>query len=291
MTSLLVFGANGQLARSIAQAAEEVSIECERVGRDRLDLLAGTNLDERLDAVLAGKSSSRLVINAAAYTQVDRAESEQAQAYQLNTTAAGAISSACERAGLPIVHISTDFVFSGPRNTPWSETDTTAPLGVYGTTKLAGETAVARANPRHLIIRTAWLLSEFPGNFLTTMLRLGTQRTSLSVVNDQVGSPTSTHELARTLVSLAQMSEDDCPPWGVYHFAGPDTMSWAELARRIFQRAGLDTPVEDIVAADYGAPAPRPAFSALDSGKLQRATGLSHRPLAVVLDEILQRRD
>lgn len=290
MTSLLVFGANGQLAKSIARAADKAAIECECVGRDGLDLLAEADLDERLDAALAGKPPSGLVINAAAYTQVDRAEGEPAQARQLNASAAGAISAACERVGRPIVQVSTDFVFSGVRNTPWTETDTTAPLGVYGTTKLAGETAVAGANPHHLIIRTAWLLSEFPGNFLTTMLRLGTQRTSLPVVSDQVGSPTSTHELARALVSLAQMTESNLPPWGVYHFAGPEPMSWAELARRIFQRAGVDTPVEDIFAADYGAPAPRPAYSALDSSKLQRATGLSHRPLDVVLDEILKRR-
>lgn len=290
MIQLLVFGANGQLAKSIARAALAKAIPCECIGRQRLDLHRETELAGCLDTLLARQPASTIVINTAAYTHVDHAENEKALAGHLNTSAAGAISAACERAGLPILHISTDFVFSGARNIPWTEADMPAPLGIYGTTKWEGEKAVAAANPRHLVIRTAWLLSEYSGNFLTTMLRLGSERSTLSVVGDQVGSPTSSHDLAHALVALAEQVVTGSVEWGIYHFAGPETMSWAELARTIFSRAGMDTQVENITAEAYGAPAPRPAYSALDSRKLKRATGLSHRPLKVSLDEILRRR-
>jgi dTDP-4-dehydrorhamnose reductase len=289
LSKLLVFGANGQLAKAIAKRAHATGRTCECVGRDRVDLASPEEARLNVARLMAHQPKQTVVINTAAYTQVDKAESDAKTAFFLNAEAAGLVAAQCQLRAFPLIHISTDFVFSGPADSPFSEDAPKRPLGVYGQSKAAGENAVIDACASHLIIRTAWLVSEHPGNFLTTMLRLAKGRDVLSVVADQLGSPTSTHDLAAALVDLADHASSKTIDWGVYHFAGPETMSWAELARRIFSLANYQVEVREITGEAYGAPAPRPAFSALDSSKIKRATGLTHRPLDIALRELLER--
>lgn len=291
MSKLLVFGANGQLAKAIAERAHATGRTCECVGRDVVDLASPAEAGVDIERLMARQPEQTVIINTAAYTQVDKAESDARTAFAVNAEAAGLIAAQCQLRAFPLIHISTDFVFSGSAQRPLPEDAPTRPLGVYGQSKAAGERAVMDACASHLIIRTAWLVSEHPGNFLTTMLRLAKDRASLSVVADQFGSPTSTHDLAAALIDLADRARSGTVKWGVYHFAGPEMMSWAELARRIFSLANCHVEVCDTTAAAYGAPAPRPEFSVLDSSKMKRATGLTHRPLDEALRDILSRMD
>lgn len=289
MSKLLVFGANGQLATAIAEHARACGRTCECVGREMVDLASPADARLAIEELMARQPEQTVIINTAAYTQVDKAENDAKTAFAVNAEAAGLIAAQCQAKAFPLIHVSTDFVFSGPGQTPLTEDAPTRPLGVYGQSKAAGERAVMETCASHLIIRTAWLVSEHPGNFLTTMLRLAEDRDALSVVADQFGSPTSTHDLASALIDLANRASSESIDWGIYHFAGPEPMSWAELARRIFSLANRQVEVSDITAEAYGAPAPRPAFSALDSSKIERATGLTHRPLDIALREILER--
>jgi dTDP-4-dehydrorhamnose reductase len=222
----------------------------------------------------------QIVLNAAAYTAVDRAESDAAAAFAINRDGAGALARACESAGCPIVHISTDYVFDGSKTDPYVETDTTNPIGVYGRSKLEGEAAVAAANSRHLIVRTAWLYAPYGQNFLRTMLRLASERAELRVVGDQHGNPTYVPHLADVLLALAgriaAVPQDQ--PWGIYHAAGLGDATWAQFAAAIVRagaRLGVpEIPVRPIPTDEYPTPVRRPANSRLDCGKLQRTFGL-----------------
>lgn len=225
-----------------------------------------------------------IVVNAAAYTAVDKAESEQDAAYAANATGAGALAGACDRRKIPIIHISTDYVFDGKKSSPYVETDAVGPTSVYGRSKLEGERLVAAATPQHVILRTAWVHSPFGNNFVKTMLRLAETRAELGVVDDQWGTPSYAPHLAATILSiagtLADRTSDGAEPWGIYHAAGTgDSTTWCGFARHVFSEAaalGLShAKVNPIPTSAYPTPAARPANSRLDTKKLEAVFGTS----------------
>ncbi len=286
--SVLVIGRTGQLARAL-----EGTPGWRSAGRDEADLS-----EPGAAAGLVARTRPAWVMNAAAYTGVDRAESEPALAERINAGATGEIAAAAADAGAAFLHVSTDYVFDGAKTGPWREEDPVAPLGVYGRSKLLGERLALSANPRTVILRTAWLYAPWGANFVRTMLRLGSERAHLRVVDDQRGSPTSALDLAdacrRVIGALDDAPADDAR-WGVYHYAGLGAVSWAGFAREIFalaaERRLIDRvpEVEPIGTADYPTAARRPANSTLDCTRFERTFGLAPRPWRKALAETLDR--
>jgi len=230
------------------------------------------------------------VINAAAYTAVDRAESEVEAAFAVNRDGPANLARACERAGISLIHISTDYVFDGSKQGAYVEGDPVSPLGVYGESKLAGEEAVRTLCPKHLILRTSWVFSAHGNNFVKTMLRLGAEREELGVVADQFGKPTSAAEIARLILDTLPDTEGK---WGTYHLAQPDAVSWHGFAEAIFdaaKRQGIVMKVEQvqpISTADYPTPARRPANSELDCRLLKSVFGVTIRGWRESLAEVI----
>jgi len=281
---ILVIGRSGQLACSLIQAAERARLMPGRqpivltaLGRPDVDLTQ----PEPLAEVIA-RYAPDVVVNAAAYTSVDKAETEPEAAFALNAVGAGALARCTARANAALIHVSTDYVFDGTKAHAYVEDDPTAPLGVYGRSKLEGERLVAAGNPRHLIVRTAWVVSPNGNNFCKTMLRLATERDRLRVVDDQIGTPTYAPDLASVILDLAAAADgrlDDAPIWGVYHAANAGVASWADVAEAIMQEAARhgqrSVPVERIATSEFPTPARRPANSRLDTSKLRRTFGLA----------------
>lgn len=284
---VLVTGANGQLGTELARIAWPQGWEVVALGRDALDLSDA--------AALAAKVTERpwgAVINAAAYTAVDKAESDSVTAWTVNALAPAALAAACAAACVPIVQVSTDYVFAGDRKGAWDVTDPVAPLGVYGASKLGGELAVRTSGARHAIVRTAWVMSAHGNNFVKTMLRVGVTNPVLRVVDDQTGSPTSAADLAQALMTIAvRLAEDADAPTGIFHFSNAGAVTWAGFARAIFAGSGLrGGPVAEITpitTADYPTPARRPANSLLSTAALTAAYGIAPRPWDAALGDIL----
>ena len=278
---LLITGWQGQLAQAlVTRSMRDASVEACAVGRPALDLCSLPTIERALSDV-----RPTLVINTAAYTAVDAAESDVDAAFALNADGAGQIARAAARKGVPIVHISTDYVYDGTKATAYVETDPTNPVSVYGRSKLAGEEAVARENSDHVILRTSWVYSATGKNFVKTMLRLGAERPAVSVVADQWGCPTYAPHLADAILQIARGlstartdSRGSQPRWGIYHAAGSGETNWLEFARVVFAEAGArGAKVPDVTAittAQYPTPASRPANSRLDCEKLTQAFGV-----------------
>jgi dTDP-4-dehydrorhamnose reductase len=275
---LLVFGQTGQVARELARIAPGATF----LGRDRADLT-----DPAACAVAVTASDADAVINAAAWTAVDKAEAEEPLATLVNGAAPTAMARAAADRGIPFLHISTDYVFDGAGSLPFAPDHPTAPLGAYGRSKLAGELGVRAAGGPHLILRTSWVVSAHGTNFVKTMLRLGRERDSLRVVADQIGGPTPAAGIARTLVTLAAALRDGAPG-GTHHFSGAPDVSWAEFARAIMAGAGLDCRIEDIPSTDYPSPARRPLNSRLDCSSLETAFGIRRPDWQAGLADILK---
>jgi dTDP-4-dehydrorhamnose reductase len=287
---LLVFGANGQVAQEIGRIAAGFGFSATLAGRDRVDLLSQDG------SALLDELRPRAVINAAAYTAVDRAEQEPAAAYRLNGEIPGLLAKACKDRGLAFVHISTDYVFDGSKAGPYVETDARAPLGVYGASKAQGEEAIAAVGGEYAIVRTAWVYSAFGANFVKTMLRLAATRDELGVVADQHGCPTWAQDVATATLLLSQrLIAGDPAAQGIFHAAGLGDASWAEFARAIFAgsaaRGGPAAVVKSITTADYPTPARRPANSRLACERLEGVLGWRPGPwresLSICLDELL----
>ncbi|TGT41339.1 dTDP-4-dehydrorhamnose reductase [Mesorhizobium sp. M8A.F.Ca.ET.165.01.1.1] len=266
---LLVTGRDGQVAASLLEAGQaRAGVEVVAIGRPELDL---ARPDTVIDAITAARPD--IVVSAAAYTAVDQAEDEPDLAFAVNATGAGKVAEAAARLGVPIIHLSTDYVFDGSAPRAYVETDPTAPLGVYGASKLAGEQAVAAANPRHLILRTAWVYSPFGKNFVKTMLRLAADRDEISVVSDQCGNPTSALDIADAILHAATTlhRDKDVAAFGTYHLAGTGETNWSGFARHILDTSlksgGPWARVRDITTMDYPTKARRPANSRLSSAK------------------------
>jgi dTDP-4-dehydrorhamnose reductase len=234
-----------------------------------------------------------LIVNAAAYTQVEQAESDSRKAFAVNEDGARLVAETCAASGVPLVHFSTDYVFDGTLPRPYTEADATHPLGVYGKSKLAGEQAIIRAHERHIILRTSWVYAAHGHNFVKTMLRLGEDKDrKLAVVADQTGCPTSARDLAEAVNVLAPLLKTARLPWGVYHCAGAGTTTWHGFAQEIFrlreELTGLGPPVVGAIpSSEYPSKCPRPKNSALDCGRLQRLTGIALRPWQTALREVM----
>jgi dTDP-4-dehydrorhamnose reductase len=275
---ILVAGKEGQLARCLVAEAHRRTVPLIALGRPQLDLTVADSIENALAAV-----APRAIVNAAAYTAVDRAESEPALAFAVNCHGAGLIGAAAARRGVPFIHISTDYVFDGRKAAPYREDDAPAPLNAYGRSKHAGEDAVRAACPAGLILRTSWLYSPVCHNFMTTMLRLAETRDVVRVVDDQRGAPTAAPDLARAILDLAARmiamnSREAGDAAGIYHLAGAGATTWFGFAAAIFAgwaRRGRRVPaLEPITTADYPTPAQRPHNSLLDCSKIERAFGL-----------------
>ncbi|MDO5527861.1 MAG: dTDP-4-dehydrorhamnose reductase [Paracoccus sp. (in: a-proteobacteria)] len=277
---LLVFGETGQVARELARLAPEARF----VARSALDL----GDDPRAIGDLIAEARPMAVINAAAYTAVDRAEAEPDLARRINADAPGAMAAACARLAIPFVHISTDYVFDGSGNEARDEDAQAAPLGVYGSSKLAGEAAVADAGGQYAVLRTSWVFSVHGQNFVKTMLRLGAEREALRIVSDQIGGPTPARDIAAACLSMAGKMTADAAKGGVYHFSGAPELSWADFAAEIFARAGITCRIEPIPSADYPTPARRPLNSRLDCAKITRDFGVARPDWRTGLDEVLE---
>ncbi|MFV0299108.1 MAG: dTDP-4-dehydrorhamnose reductase [Hyphomicrobiaceae bacterium] len=277
---LLIAGWHGQLATALLDLAPgDPDVKALAAGRPALDLCEPASITRAMTDF-----GPDIVINAAAYTAVDKAETDQQAAFALNRDGPGLLAEAAARRGAAIIHVSTDYVFDGRKPTSYVEDDPTGPLSVYGKSKLAGEQAVQAANPRHAIVRTAWVHSAGGNNFVKTMLRLAGERDHLRVVDDQIGSPTYAPHLAAAMLALARRivaADATSPAWGIYHAAGSGEVTWCGLAREIFRVSsalgGPSAEVEAITTADYPTPAPRPANSRLDCGKLATMHGI-HMP-------------
>lgn len=287
---ILLTGATGQLGREICRSRLPPETSLIAASRSRLDLTRPSEI-----ASFVQQIRPDLIINAAAYTSVDRAESEPSLAFAINCDGAETLAKAAAAQQIPIVQFSTDYVFDGCKESGWSEEDYPHPLNVYGESKLAGEIAVSTANRRHLILRVSWLYSAQGSNFLLSMLRLGRERDHLSIIDDQIGRPTSATDLADAAIGmiLKAMSDDRC--WGLYHFSnsGPP-VSWYGFADEIFRQAerrmGRRPDLERISTEEFNAPAVRPKNSVFNLGKIGRVFGIEPQPwqsaLAAVLREV-----
>lgn len=284
---ILVTGAAGQLGRALMALDWPAGVSLE--GRTRVEL----DISNRASVDAAFAVPYDLVINAAAFTAVDRAESEAEQAFAINDTGVRNLADACARSGAAMIHVSTDYVFDGEKAEPYVEEDPVAPLGVYGRSKATGEAALRETLPRHVILRTAWVYDAQGPNFVKTMLRLGAERDLLRVVADQQGTPTAAGDLAAAIGTVAQsiLAGGTEAAWGTYHCTNSGETNWHAFACEIFERAapwlGRRPRVEAITTAEYPTPARRPANSRLDNGKLERSFGLRLRPWPEALDDTL----
>lgn len=276
---ILIVGSTGQVARALVERAARHGVPVVAHGRPVLDLERPAGLGS---AVVDIRPSA--IVNAAAYTAVDKAESEPERAFAINRDGAAALARAAAVLGVPFVHLSTDYVYDGGKAEPYREDDATGPAGVYGRSKLEGEEAVRAASPKAIILRTAWVYSPFGNNFVKTMLRLAGERDRLRVVADQVGSPTSALDIAEAILAILRRIEPDRPEaWaGTYHLAGSGEASWCDLARATLEIAAMHgrraVPVDAITTADYPTPARRPANSRLDTERLAEAFGVRLPP-------------
>ena len=286
---ILVAGANGQVASALTKACAGSGVALHALGRPALDIRDIATIRAALDA-----TRPDIIVNAAAYTAVDDAESHADEAFAINAQGAANIARVCAQAGVPLVHLSTDYVFDGKRPAPYVESDLPSPLSVYGHSKLRGEELVAQAHPHHLILRTAWVYSAHGRCFPRTMLRAAMSGRTLRVVDDQFGNPTSADAIASTILTLADAILKSARPaqWGVFHMAASGETSWHAFARAIFDRSeAIGGPHGDVIAIparEYPAPAPRPANSRLNCAKLLYAYGLQLPPVAGELGPMLE---
>jgi dTDP-4-dehydrorhamnose reductase len=273
---LVVTGREGQVARSLAERARGSDIEVVQLGRPELDL-AGDS-----DSIVVAIEAARpdIIVSAAAYTQVDKAESEPDLAFAVNEAGPRTIAHAASKLGVPLIHLSTDYVFDGSKAAPYVEEDPTGPTGVYGASKLAGERAVLSEHPDSTVLRTAWVYSPFGANFVKTMLRLAFDRDEIGVVADQRGNPSNALDIADGVLKVARnlRRSADSNLRGLFHMTAAGEATWAEFAEAIFiasaDLGGPSARVRPIATADYPTPARRPANSRLDAGKLERIHGV-----------------
>ena len=281
-------GADGQVGWEIARQAPQ-ALTVHATMRKQLDITDRASVIKNIES-----KAPKVVINAAAYTAVDQAESDEAGALAVNRDGAANLAHACRLYDVPLIHLSTDYIFDGSKTGPYIETDNPAPLGIYGKSKLAGETAIQDEECAYVILRTAWVYGVHGNNFVKTMLRLGKERESLQVVDDQFGNPTFAKDLARAVISISErMITGTCPPdgLGTFHCVGGGHTTWHRFACKIFEiadPASAQRPeVEPISTAQYPTPTPRPLNSILDSSKLKQVYDIALRPWEKALEDML----
>jgi dTDP-4-dehydrorhamnose reductase len=288
---IVVTGREGQVVRSLLERGSGEGVQIAALGRPELDL-AGPP-----EAIVAAIEAARpdAIVSAAAYTQVDKAESEPELAFAINERGAGAVARAAHRLGVPLVHLSTDYVFDGSKPSPYVEEDATGPVSAYGRSKLAGEKAVLAEHDDVAILRTSWVYSRFGANFVRTMLRLARERDEVAVVADQRGNPTSAFDVADAIIRIVgNLGRGDDPAQrGIFHMTAGGEASWAEFAEAIFtasaEAVGPTARVKHITSADYPTPARRPANSRLDSSKLARLHGVRLPEWETSVTHVVQR--
>ena len=264
---VLVTGASGQLGQALQYIAPQYNnMQFYFASSNEADVT-----DKKSIAALFNDKKPDVCINAAAYTAVDKAESEQEAAYLVNVTGARNLAEVCKDFSCTLVHISTDFVFDGNKITPYTEDDITNPEGIYGKTKRDGELAVAQALSEHYIVRTSWLYSQFAANFMKTMIKLGRERDTLSVVNDQRGTPTNAVDLASAVLDMIVADKGQ---FGTYHFSNAGEATWYDFAKKIFEIANIEIDLKPIPSSGYPTPAKRPAYSVLDKTKITANFGI-----------------
>jgi len=288
LKQILLAGGGGQVGLALRKATWPKGYVLRAPTRDELDI-------SDVDAVSRAFESAQFsaVINAAAYTAVDKAEAEVSAAFRTNTLAPAILAEAARSAGVPMVHFSTDYVFDGKLDRPYRETDPACPIGVYGLSKFAGERAVLSAHPGSVVVRTAWVVSPDRSNFLKTMLRLAQDRATVQVVADQRGCPTSAADIAdATITIVSRLISEPSSPTGLYHLVNSGETNWAGLAREIFETSaamgGCAAMVEDITTADYPTAAARPANSRLATDKIAADFGIRLRAWPAAVRQILE---
>lgn len=285
---LAIIGSRGQLGRELEERAANMGFAVVGMALPECDITDSASLRRCVETA----RGVELIINAAAYTAVDRSESEPLMAMDLNRDAPGRLAALCCEKRIPLIHISTDYVFDGTARRPYTPEDPVTPLGVYGRSKAEGENAVRAAWDRHVIVRTSWLFGRHGQNFVKTMLRLGQEREELRVVNDQVGSPTYAGDLATALMTISRHVLLKQNGWGTYHFCNQGVLSWYDFTRKIFELAERYTQfrvrrILPITTPQYPTPAARPAYSALDCSSMEKRFGVERRPYEQALAEML----
>lgn len=285
--AVLLTGGGGQVGTALRRLAP-AGWEIHAPTRAELDLGAPEQI-----AQLVASRPWAAIVNAGAYTAVDRAEDDIVAAWRVNALGPAALAQAAAKAGTPVVHLSTDYVFDGRLDRPYLETDAVGPINVYGASKLGGEQAVRTAHARHVILRTAWVVSATGSNFVKTMLRLGAERSLLRVVDDQRGCPTTADDIAAAVRVVAdRLMDDPDAPTGIYHFVGQGEATWCDLAKAVFAVAaegGARVPeVQPISTADYPTPAARPRNSVLDTAEITRDYGIAPQPWLAAVRKVVQ---
>jgi dTDP-4-dehydrorhamnose reductase len=276
---VLITGANGQLGRELVRQGLAFNYKIQSLNHQQLDITNKGQLHQMLERV-----SPSVVINAAAYTDVDKAENESDIAYAVNKNGPAYLARYCADHGLALIHISTDYVFDGTKGRPYQENDPIAPLGVYGQSKALGEAAIRSILKNHIIVRTSWLYGVYRNNFVKTILKLGNEKTDLRVVADQFGSPTSAADLAKALLTVVKkIAAGEKISWGTYHYCGKGITTWHGLAEKIIQLAKTFGPLQikqvtPITTAEWPTPTKRPAYSVLDCGRLKSQFGIEPKP-------------
>ena len=285
---MLIAGHKGQLGNDLMDCAQRRGIDA--VGADRPDY--DITSAESVEQLFFQAGPFDVVINAAAYTAVDRAESDAHVAYAVNRDGPGHLARTCAQQGIPLIHLSTDYVFGGLQTRPYRPSDPVDPRGVYAQSKAAGEDAVRRQLDRHLIMRISWLFGLHGNNFVKTMLRLGREKEIIKVVDDQIGSPTYAGDLAAALLQIAEQIHGGLKAWGTYHYCNQGALTWYAFTRKIFSFARpyeklANREVVAILTAHYPTPAPRPHYSVLDCSSFDQTFGIPRRPWEAALKEML----
>ena len=291
MRRILITGGKGQLGIELLRQPWPVDVEVHAPSREELDLADAPSI-----ASIIGSGAWACVINAAAYTAVDAAESDVGNAFIANCQGPALLAEATAKAGIPLIQVSTDYVFSGEADRPYREDDPISPVSVYGASKAAGELAVRAINPKSIVLRTAWVLSAHRSNFLKTMLRLAADRPTLRVVADQHGCPTAAADIAEAIAAIAiRLIEDEAGPVGTYHFVNSGAATWHQLACEIFrlsaERGGPAADVESIATSEYPTAAYRPANSRLATDKIIRDFGIAPRDWRAAIADIIAELD
>jgi len=284
---ILVTGMQGQVGTELSRLGAEYGCDIVALNREKLDI---TSRDKVFSALSTHKPE--WVINAAAYTAVDKAETEKETAFAVNRDGPKHLAKACNAEGIPLIHFSTDYVFDGSKQKGYLEDDEVNPLGVYGQSKYQGEQAIRELHKHHIIIRTSWVFSAHGNNFVKTMLRLARQRDELGVVSDQHGCPTAARDIARVALQIAKKIEAGQATWGTYHFCGQPQTTWYEFARKIFEisniKYNIKSPqINNLSTAEYPTPVKRPAHSVLRCEKIRKDYNITLPAWDVSLNEVL----